>query len=74
MRGFCSHLEGPRQAGELVWWEPREVQQRQMSSPAPGEELFRIPECAAGQLAGNQLCRGGPEGPSGHQVEYDHQQ
>jgi len=36
-----------------------------------GEEQPQAPVCAGGNPAGRHLCKNGPEGPGGHQVEHE---
>ena len=70
MRWMRCHPEGPRQAGELCRRESHEVPQREMPSPAPGEEQHQVPTHTGGQLAKNQLCRERPGG-TGEQVDHE---
>ena len=51
--------------------EPHAAQQRQVQSPAPGEEHPYAPIYAGGRLTGKQLGRKGPGRPGGHQVEHE---
>lgn len=62
----CS--EGPQLAWEMVQQESYKAQQREMPSPAPGEEWLWASGHTRGQPAGKQLCRGSPGGTLVHQV------
>lgn len=33
---------GPKQAGEIDWQEPHELQEREVQSPVPGEEQPQV--------------------------------
>jgi len=61
-------LKGP---GETGCREHPNIQQKQMQSPAHGEEGPHALGQAGDQLVGKQLWRAGPEGPCGHQVERE---
>lgn len=43
IRGLCCHPEGHQQVGELGSQEPREVLQREVQNPAPGEKHQYMP-------------------------------
>lgn len=51
--------------------EPHEIQQRDVQSPAPWGELPHAPVHAGSQPAEERLCRKGPGGPGGHQIECE---
>jgi len=63
------HSEGPGKAGEMGTDKPHQVQQREIPSPAPGEEQPQASVHASGYPAGKQLGRKGLRGPGGHQAE-----
>jgi len=50
-------------AGECGQHESKEMQQREMRSPTPGEEQLHAPVGTGGQLSGKQLYRKG-SGPA----------
>jgi len=51
--------------------EPHEVQQGEVQSPAPGEEQPHAPVYDGDHSVEKQLCREGPGGPGGHQVDHE---
>jgi len=70
MRWVHCHPERPQQAGEMCGQECHEDPQKEMLSPAPGEEQHQAPIHTGGQLAKNQICREGTGG-TGEQADHE---
>lgn len=66
-RGCCS--EGPQQVREMGWWRPNKVQHRWVGDHAARRGQPGALARSGGQLAVEQLCRGGPGGPAGVERE-----